>query len=66
MRYIITENRSDYLFVMKYLISERQLNLIFERKEEIQVYVEKLIDSQDTEFERQFMGGTKQIHGPIL
>lgn len=35
-------------------------------EEEIQVNIEKLIDSQDTEFERQFMGGTKQIHGDIL
>ncbi len=32
-------------------------------EEEIQVNIEKLIDSQDTEFERQVMGGTKQIHG---
>ena len=38
----------------------RQANV---SEEEIQVNVEKLIDSQDTEFERQFMGGTKQIHG---
>ncbi len=33
---------------------------------EIQVNIENLINSQDIEFERQFMGGTKQIHGAIL
>ena len=32
-------------------------------EEEIQVNIEKLIDSQDTEFERQFMGGKNKIHG---
>lgn len=35
-------------------------------EEEIQVSVEKLMNSQDIQFERQFMGGTKQIHGAIL
>ena len=32
-------------------------------EEEIQLNIEKLINSQDIEFERQFMGGKKQIHG---
>ena len=35
-------------------------------EQEIQVNIEKLTNSQDIEFERQFMGGTKQIHGAIL
>lgn len=35
-------------------------------EQEIQVNIENLINSQDIEFERQFMGGTKQIHGAIL
>ena len=32
-------------------------------EQEIQVNIEKLMNSQDIQFERQFMGGTKQIHG---
>ena len=35
-------------------------------EEESQVNIENLINSQDIQFERQFMGGTKQIHGAIL